>query len=100
MSRDVLEEIEDDQSPVVEERHNENSTSLAVDFATSINALTGAWSALAGQDESGTTSFGHVDGLLGTLPQKFAGLATPNLNPMAMALSHEEVVVGCADGTI
>jgi len=28
------------------------------------------------------------------------GLATPEKNPMSMQLSHEEVVVGCADGTI
>ncbi|KZO96049.1 hypothetical protein CALVIDRAFT_598732 [Calocera viscosa TUFC12733] len=27
-------------------------------------------------------------------------LATPEKNPMSMALSHEEAVVGCADGTI
>lgn len=98
-SEDAPEEIEDSQSPIVE-KHDENSRPLAVDFSTSINALTGAWSALAGPDESGTTNFAHDDSLLGTLPPKFPGLATPSLNPMAMALSHEEVVVGCADGTI
>lgn len=73
-----------------------------VDFSTSINALTGAWSALAIPDENGispTAQFAQM-GLLGSLPNKFAGLATPGMNPMAMALSHEEVVVGCADGTI
>lgn len=39
-------------------------------------------------------------GLLGQLPPKFARLATPEKNPMPMQLSHEEVVVGWADGTI
>jgi pyrimidine and pyridine-specific 5'-nucleotidase len=43
---------------------------------------------------------GRVKGALGELPKKFAGLATPEKNPMSMQLSHEEVVVGCADGTI
>ena len=101
LSQDALEENEEDQSPIVEEKPEETSKPLGVDFSTSINALTGAWSALATLDESGTTTaLGHVDGLLGALPSKFGGLATPNLNPMAMALSHEEVVVGCADGTI
>ena len=41
-----------------------------------------------------------VKGVLGQLPKKFEGLATPEKNPMSMQLSHEEVVVGCADGTI
>lgn len=39
-----------------------------------------------------------VRGLLGAVPLKFAGLATPEKNPMSMQLSHEEVVVGCVDG--
>jgi pyrimidine and pyridine-specific 5'-nucleotidase len=43
---------------------------------------------------------GRVKGMLGELPKKFTGLATPEKNPMSMQLSHEEVVVGCADGTI
>ncbi|KAG8924803.1 hypothetical protein FRC02_010191, partial [Tulasnella sp. 418] len=34
------------------------------------------------------------------VPADFKGLATPGMNPMSMALSHEEVVIGCADGTI
>ena len=38
-----------------------------------------------------------VNGLLGKLPATFQGLATPEKNPMS---GHEEVVVGCADGTI
>jgi pyrimidine and pyridine-specific 5'-nucleotidase len=101
LSKDALEESEDDQSPIVEEKPEDTSKPLGVDFSTSINALMGAWSGLATLEESGTTTaLRHVDGLLGALPLKFRGLATPNLNPIAMALSHEEVVVGCADGMI
>jgi len=66
-----------------------------VDFDTDISALEGAWGALA--DANGAI---HTGGLLGTLPSKFSGLAVPEKNPMSMQLSHEEVVVGCADGTI
>ncbi|KAF8962105.1 hypothetical protein BDZ97DRAFT_1826407 [Flammula alnicola] len=67
----------------------------SIDIDTDIVPLTGAWGALA--DASGASG---VKGLLGQLPPKFAGLATPEKNPMSMQLSHEEVVVGCADGTI
>lgn len=66
-----------------------------VDIDTNVTPLTGAWAALAE-----TTSGSDVKGLLGQLPAKFQGLATPEKNPMSMQLSHEEVVVGCADGTI
>lgn len=69
----------------------------AVDIDSNIVPLSGAWGALA--DVSIGSSVG-VNGLLGPLPPKFAGLATPEKNPMSMQLSHEEVVVGCADGTI
>jgi pyrimidine and pyridine-specific 5'-nucleotidase len=101
LSQDALEESEDDQSLVTEEKPEETSKPLGVDFSMSINAPTSAWSALATLEESGTTTaLGHVDGLLGALPSKFGGLAMPNLNPIAMALSHEEVVVGCADGMV
>ena len=41
---------------------------------------------------------GH--GSLGALPSKFSGPAVPEKNPMSMQLSHEEVVVGCADAMI
>ncbi|TDL19065.1 hypothetical protein BD410DRAFT_752507 [Rickenella mellea] len=68
-----------------------------VDFDTSITSLSGVWSALASR-EPGDTS--PVRGLKGGFPAKFQGLATPGMNPMSMQLSHEEVVVGCADGTI
>ncbi|KAF9002532.1 hypothetical protein BDQ17DRAFT_1357030 [Cyathus striatus] len=68
--------------------------STVVDIDTDITPLTGAWAALSDGDVSG------VKGLRGQLPAKFQGLATPEKNPMSMQLSHEEVVVGCADGTI
>ncbi|KAL0575434.1 hypothetical protein V5O48_006550 [Marasmius crinis-equi] len=69
----------------------------SVDIDTNVTAVTGAWAALAepvGFDSSA------VKGLIGPLPSKFQGLAMPEKNPMSMQLSHEEVVVGCADGTI
>ncbi|KAL4252237.1 putative E3 ubiquitin ligase complex SCF subunit sconB [Abortiporus biennis] len=68
-----------------------------VDFDTDILPLTGAWGALA---EGDNVSSAHIKGLFGALPPKFQGLATPEKNPMSMQLTHEEVVVGCADGTI
>ncbi|KAG5333218.1 hypothetical protein C0989_006075, partial [Termitomyces sp. Mn162] len=61
--------------------------STLVNIDTDVRVLTGAWAALA-QPGAG------VRGLLGALPQKFGGLATPEKNPMSMQLSHEEVVVG------
>jgi pyrimidine and pyridine-specific 5'-nucleotidase len=66
---------------------------------TYIAPLSGAWAALAEVNPNSPPS-GNIKGLLGPLPPKFAGLATPEKNPMSMQLSHEEVVVGCADGTI
>ncbi|KXN83160.1 hypothetical protein AN958_01773 [Leucoagaricus sp. SymC.cos] len=68
-----------------------------VDVDTDVAVLSGAWAALA--DGGGTTVTG-VKGLKGQIPAKFNGLAMPEKNPMSMQLSHEEVVVGCADGTI
>lgn len=70
---------------------------VPVDIDTDIRPLSGAWAALAAVD---TVSGVGIKGLLGQLPPKFQGLATPEKNPMSMQLSHEEVVVGCADGTI
>lgn len=72
-------------------------SSPEVVFDTSILPLGGAWAALSDVD---SLASGGVKGLLGALPKKFQGLATPEKNPMSMQLSHEEVVVGCADGTI
>ena len=76
-----------------------SSSSSEEDFKyeSNILPLTGAWSAVAETD--GPAAAG-VKGLRGKLPAKFQGLATPEKNPMSMQLSHEEVVVGCADGTI
>lgn len=68
-----------------------------VDLDEDIFPLQGVWAALSeGVPDSAT----NIKGLLGGLPKKFEGLATPEKNPMSMQLSHEEVVVGCADGTI
>lgn len=80
----------------VPRRSPSHASSPSVDIDTDVTPLTGAWAALAG--EVGTS--GGIPGLLGPLPNKFSGLATPEKNPMSMQLSHEEVVVGCADGTI
>lgn len=68
-----------------------------VDLGEDIIPLHGVWAALS---EGVPESVANVKGLLGGLPKKFEGLATPEKNPMSMQLSHEEVVVGCADGTI
>lgn len=76
---------------------NGSNRSPSVDIDKDITILTGAWKALSAAD---TISGSGVKGLLGKLPSKFQGLATPDKNPMSMQLSHEEVVVGCADGTI
>jgi len=67
------------------------------DLDEGIVPLQGVWAALS---EGVPDSAANVKGLLGGLPKKFEGLATPEKNPMSMQLSHEEVVVGCADGTI
>ena len=84
-------------SPASKKKHD-------IDIETHIRPLTGAWSALSeelGSPGSPSANNGlGVPGLLGPLPPKFTGLATPEKNPMSMQLSHEEVVVGCADGTI
>ncbi|SRR6266849_2270266 len=68
----------------------------SVDLDTDIATISGAWNVIA-DDPAGAYD---MKGLYGSLPAKFAGLATPEKNPMSMQLSHEEVVVGCADGTI
>jgi pyrimidine and pyridine-specific 5'-nucleotidase len=80
-----------------EEEDGGQPSSPTVDVDTDITELTGAWSALSGSE--GPPGAG-LRGVFGQLPAKFAGLATPEKNPMSMQLSHEEVVVGCADGTI
>ncbi|KAI0300556.1 hypothetical protein B0F90DRAFT_1723944 [Multifurca ochricompacta] len=70
--------------------------STSVEHDTNIAAISGAWSVIA----DGPVGAYDMKGLNGLLPAKFSGLATPEKNPMSMQLSHEEVVVGCADGTI
>ena len=88
-------EEEDDVSCASDSGRSDAPSEL--EYETSILPLTGAWSAVAEADE---VSVAGVKGLRGKLPVKFHGLATPEKNPMSMQLSHEEVVVGCADGTI
>ena len=88
---DVEQEEEDDLDFI---SRLEPKVAPTVDLDNNMVPLTGAWGALA------ETSSGSAKGLLGPLPAKFAGLAMPDKNPMSMQLSHEEVVVGCADGTI
>ncbi|KAL4263510.1 hypothetical protein AB1N83_005087 [Pleurotus pulmonarius] len=80
----------------ISQRSASHASAPSVDIDTDVTPLTGAWAALAGE----VNSSGGIPGLLGPLPNKFSGLATPEKNPMSMQLSHEEVVVGCADGTI
>jgi len=88
-----VEEADDDLKAILLPSSSpvESNVELSSDFAE----VTGSWSALAGPDIPA-----NVKGILGDLPKKFTGLATPEKNPMSMQLSHEEVVVGCADGTI
>lgn len=86
---------EDQSEGSVSERST--AASEGVDYEHNILPLTGAWAALSETD--GIAAAG-LKGLLGKVPNKFQGLATPEKNPMSMQLSHEEVVVGCADGTI
>jgi len=85
-------DVEEDDEGIA----SDDQISPSVDLDASVVTLTGGWAALSQELASGT----EVKGLLGTLPVKFQGLATPEKNPMSMQLSHEEVVVGCADGTI
>jgi pyrimidine and pyridine-specific 5'-nucleotidase len=82
---------EDPKSPAARIR------SPGVDFDTDIRTVGGAWTMLADGD---ARAMNGMKGLLGQVPPKFAGLATPEKNPMSMQLSHENVVVGCADGSI
>ncbi|KAJ6598211.1 hypothetical protein DFH09DRAFT_903578 [Mycena vulgaris] len=69
-------------------------TGTPVEIDLAATPMGGVWGALA------VPPYSDTRGLKGALPTKFMGLATPEKNPMSMALSHEEVVVGCADGSI
>jgi len=92
----VNEDTESDAGPLMDHANPLfSSPTPSVDIDTNIMPLSGAWAALAH-----ATSDRGVKGLLGPLPPKFGGLAMPEKNPMSMQLTHEEVVVGCADGTI
>ncbi|KAI0765061.1 hypothetical protein C8Q74DRAFT_1285825 [Fomes fomentarius] len=91
------EAAEDSDSSDGQKSEGPRTPSPEVDLDTDILPVTGAWAALANAD---TVSAPGIKGVLGRLPNKFQGLATPEKNPMSMQLSHEEVVVGCADGTI
>jgi len=92
-------EVEGDDLEFIMKHVPLSSNDVDID-STHIARLSGAWAALAEVDPNFPPVPGTVKGLLGSLPPKFAGLATPEKNPMSMQLSHEEVVVGCADGTI
>ena len=89
--------ISSDSESDAEDSDGRRSPVSVVDFDTNIEPLAGAWQALA---ETDNVAAAGVKGLRGKLPAKFQGLSTPDKNPMSMQLSHEEVVVGCADGTI
>ncbi|RDX41621.1 hypothetical protein OH76DRAFT_1489321 [Lentinus brumalis] len=97
MAKEAAESAEESDSSDERKSEGPRTPSPGVDFDTDILPVTGAWSALANED--GVSAAG-IKGVLGNLPKKFQGLATPEKNPMSMQLSHEEVVVGCADGTI
>ncbi|OJT07766.1 F-box/WD repeat-containing protein 7 [Trametes pubescens] len=94
---EVAKEAASDEDSDGPKSEGPRTPSPGVDFDTDILPVTGAWSALAHED---SVSAVGVKGVKGQLPAKFQGLATPEKNPMSMQLSHEEVVVGCADGTI
>ena len=94
---EVAKEAEESDSSDGQKSEGPRTPSPGVDFDTDILPVTGAWAALSSTD---SVAAAGVKGVLGQLPNKFQGLATPEKNPMSMQLSHEEVVVGCADGTI
>lgn len=80
-----------------EQQDSERTSSPSPDFDTNIMPIKGIWATMAEGDNIASAG---VRGLRGQLPAKFQGLSTPEKNPMSMQLSHEEVVVGCADGSI
>jgi pyrimidine and pyridine-specific 5'-nucleotidase len=78
---------EDDLVPI--------SKQTPVYYDTAATDMKGAWSALATPENISDILASQL-----SMPKGFPGLASPAMNPMSMALSHEEIVVGCADGTI
>jgi pyrimidine and pyridine-specific 5'-nucleotidase len=89
-----VDEDDEDDTVTVSSAASGRGTPASVDLDTDCITLGGAWAALADGPVAGTP------GLLGAFPPAFHGLATPEKNPMSMQLTHEEVVIGCADGTI
>jgi len=90
-----------EESEIVNEEEEEEEVDDDDDDEVSrmnVTPLGGVWAALANHDGGG--GGGLRKGMKGRVPDSFMGLATPEKNPMSMQLSHEEVVVGCADGTI
>ena len=88
---------EGDDSTIDFSDSGKSESTFHVDYDDNVTPLTGAWAAMADADHLAASA---RIGFKGSLPAKFQGLATPEKNPMSMQLSHEEVVVGCADGTI
>jgi pyrimidine and pyridine-specific 5'-nucleotidase len=64
-------------------------------YDTAATDMKGAWATLAVPEDIQDRLASQL-----LLPKGFPGLASPAMNPMSMALSHEEIVVGCADGSI
>ncbi|KAG9005368.1 hypothetical protein FRB94_001592 [Tulasnella sp. JGI-2019a] len=74
------------------------SANADIDVSETVQPIAGAWAEFA----DGPPPLDSPGALakIASLPPDFKGLATPALNPMSMALSHEEVVVGCTNGDI
>lgn len=89
-------QVEDLDMEEVNREESTRSSEQEVDRDTTVTPVAGAWAALA----TGDSVTVAVTGLLGSLPPKFQGLATPEKNPMSLQMSREDLVVGCADGTI
>jgi len=87
---------DDEEEEVVDDDDDEEVSRMEV------TPLGGVWAALANHHHhhDGSGGGGMRRGIKGRVPPSFMGLAMPEKNPMSMQLSHEEVVVGCADGTI
>ncbi|KAF8629484.1 hypothetical protein AX15_003417 [Amanita polypyramis BW_CC] len=102
--RRIFVSTHEDKQRVVSEAERDGEEEFTLDHLgspsvdTNVTPLAGAWSALT--SPASDDGARRTKGLLGALPTKFQGLAMPEKNPMSMQLSHEEVVVGCADGTI
>ena len=87
-------------SSLPESQRRQLRQNYPVDFSTNVEPIGGVWEALAILDDATPNVVKNIEGVDGTLPKAFKGLATHDMNPMSFALSHERAVVGCADGTI